>query len=76
MDGPYLADQPEPSRPWVGSANQRFHFLSERYDESDARRPEPDRTAIATDGAVDLNGFATTEALEALLAPVRERNNG
>ena len=75
VDGPYLADQPEPSRPWVGSVNQRFHFLSDRYDEAVLDAPNRIELRIAPDGSVDLNGFATTEALEALLAPVHERNN-
>ncbi len=32
VDGPYLADQPETERNWVGSRNQRFHYLTDRYD--------------------------------------------
>lgn len=31
VDGPYVADLPDPDRNWTGSANQRFHFLSDRY---------------------------------------------
>jgi anaerobic ribonucleoside-triphosphate reductase activating protein len=31
VDGPYLASRPERDRRWVGSANQRFHFLTARY---------------------------------------------
>src|SRR5262249_26806510 len=31
VDGPYLREQPETQRRWIGSANQRVHFLSERY---------------------------------------------
>lgn len=34
VDGPYLADQPETERNWVGSRNQRFHYLTQWYDES------------------------------------------
>lgn len=67
VDGPFLADRPEPSRPWVGSANQRFHFLTDRYDESIFTTPNRLELTIAPDGAIELNGFATTEALEALL---------
>ena len=29
VDGPYLRDQPETRRRWIGSANQRIHFLSD-----------------------------------------------
>jgi len=67
VDGPFLADRPEPSRPWVGSANQRFHFLTDRYDESIFTTPNRLELTIARDGAIELNGFATTEVLEALL---------
>jgi anaerobic ribonucleoside-triphosphate reductase activating protein len=67
VDGPFLADQPETSRPWVGSVNQRFHFLTGRYDESIFATPNRLELTIAPDGAIELNGFATTEVLEALL---------
>jgi anaerobic ribonucleoside-triphosphate reductase activating protein len=67
VDGPYLADRPETSRPWIGSVNQRFHFLTGRYDESIFTTPNRLELRIATDGSVELNGFATTEVLEALL---------
>jgi len=51
----------------VGSANQRFHFLTGRYDESIFTTPNRLELTIAPDGEVELNGFATTEVLEALL---------
>ncbi len=31
VDGPYLADRPEPSRNWIGSSNQRFHYFTDAY---------------------------------------------
>lgn len=34
VDGQFIAEQPELHRAWVGSSNQRFHYLSDRYDES------------------------------------------
>ncbi len=67
VDGPFLADRPEPSRPWAGSVNQRFHFLTDRYDESIFTTPNRLELTIAPDGGIELNGFATTEVLEALL---------
>ncbi|MGW5720710.1 4Fe-4S single cluster domain-containing protein [Amycolatopsis sp. NPDC003865] len=67
VDGPFLADRPEPSRPWAGSANQRFHFLTGRYDESIFTTPNRLELTISPEGAIELNGFATTEVLEALL---------
>ena len=34
VDGPYLANCSEKRRNWVGSTNQRFHYLSDAYDAS------------------------------------------
>lgn len=31
VDGPYRAECPEPARNWVGSSNQRFHYLTGAY---------------------------------------------
>ena len=31
VDGPYLREQPDTARRWVGSTNQRIHFLTDRY---------------------------------------------
>ncbi len=36
VDGPYLRDQPDTARRWIGSKNQRIHFLSQRYRADDA----------------------------------------
>src|SRR5438046_544076 len=32
VDGPYVREQPETRRRWIGSSNQRVHFLSARCD--------------------------------------------
>ena len=34
VDGAYLRDRPERIRNWVGSTNQRFHYLTDAYDAS------------------------------------------
>ena len=34
VDGPYEASNPDRSRNWVGSTNQRFHYLTDRYNSS------------------------------------------
>jgi anaerobic ribonucleoside-triphosphate reductase activating protein len=62
VDGPYDATQPEPTRRWVGSRNQRFHFLSDRYAPG-IEHPavgEPRHRVeveIAADGRVLLRGW-------------------
>lgn len=32
VDGPYESANPDRRRNWVGSTNQRFHYLTKRYD--------------------------------------------
>ena len=31
VDGPYVREQPDTERRWIGSTNQRIHFLTDRY---------------------------------------------
>jgi anaerobic ribonucleoside-triphosphate reductase activating protein len=70
VDGPYLAQRPERHRPWVGSDNQRFWFLTGRYAhlaadlEALANRLE---IRISPAGEVAVNGFAPVGILEDLL---------
>lgn len=33
IDGPYLADEKDYIRNWVGSRNQRFHYFTDRYSD-------------------------------------------
>jgi anaerobic ribonucleoside-triphosphate reductase activating protein len=35
VDGPYVREQPDTRRRWIGSTNQRIHFLTERYRADD-----------------------------------------
>ncbi len=37
VDGPHVAARPDRERPWVGSTNQRFHFLTPRYRHLEAQ---------------------------------------
>jgi anaerobic ribonucleoside-triphosphate reductase activating protein len=64
VDGPYLRDQPETERRWIGSANQRIHFLTGRYRADDPcwRRPNTLEIRFA-DGALTLNGFPARTAV-------------
>lgn len=68
VDGPYRADLPERDRPWAGSTNQRFHHLTDRYAHLDlGTLPNRLELRVRPDGAVEVNGFATTAAIEELL---------
>lgn len=60
IDGSYEANLPEHSRRWVGSTNQRFHYLTGRYDAGIERGNAVDRmieVRIRFDGAVFVNGW-------------------
>ena len=76
VDGPYLAQRPERRRPWIGSDNQRFWFLTERYAHlADELGAIPNRLEIriSRSGEVAVNGFATVAALEDLLVDTAGR---
>lgn len=66
-DGRFEADKPA-DRPWVGSANQRLHFLSERYshlekdfndkkEEAEACRLDEFEVVIDENGDLVITGF-------------------
>jgi anaerobic ribonucleoside-triphosphate reductase activating protein len=62
VDGRYDASRPEPARLWAGSANQRFHYLTDRYSPAIERpaRDEPLRTVevrVGMDGRLSANGW-------------------
>jgi anaerobic ribonucleoside-triphosphate reductase activating protein len=64
VDGPYDREQPESGRRWIGSANQRIHFLTECYGENDARWDEPNTLEIRVqDGEISVNGFPAASAV-------------
>lgn len=72
VDGSYLQDRRDTVRPWVGSSNQRFIHLTDRYRslsfDSGNDRVE---IRIRRDGAVAINGWPEApliSALEELLA--------
>lgn len=62
VDGPYERSQPDETRRWIGSRNQRVHYLSARYDAAIERLPAGGRELefrIGLDGAVRVNGWPT-----------------
>lgn len=74
VDGPYLAESPEAVRSLVGSTNQRFIHLTERYA---SYRPElvANRidVRISADGSIDVAGFLNAQELQALAASTGAR---
>jgi anaerobic ribonucleoside-triphosphate reductase activating protein len=64
VDGPYLRDQPETRRRWIGSANQRVHFLTDRCRADDPRWLLPNTLEIRlADGELTVNGFPARSAV-------------
>ncbi|MEG9677309.1 MULTISPECIES: 4Fe-4S single cluster domain-containing protein [Citrobacter] len=60
VDGPYQASSPDRTRKWVGSTNQQFHYLTNRYSESIEGSTQPDRAMewrISGDGRIVVNGW-------------------
>ena len=64
LAGPFLEDHKDFSRPWVGSRNQEFVFLTNRYRHLQTEGL-PSRNGleiqIASEGAVRLNGLVPVE---------------
>ena len=69
VDGRYQQDNVDTNRPWVGSKNQEFHFLTERYSEATLFRSAKDglEITVMNSGEVQINGWATDSQLENLL---------
>ncbi|WP_228460770.1 4Fe-4S single cluster domain-containing protein [Gordonia crocea] len=70
VTGRYERERPDHRRPWVGSTNQRFEFLTDRYRHLEQKlRAIGDRLEIRVDatGAVMVNGWSSMESLEMLL---------
>ncbi|HTO06321.1 MAG TPA: 4Fe-4S single cluster domain-containing protein [Myxococcota bacterium] len=58
VDGPYDRTRPETQRRWVGSTNQRFHFLTARYRSGiECVVVREVGVEIAPDGTVRLHGW-------------------
>ena len=64
VDGPYVREQPEAARRWVGSTNQRLHFLTGRYDSADPCWRQRNTLEIRVAGnEVIVNGFPALGAV-------------
>lgn len=76
VDGPYIAGSPDIERALVGSSNQRFIHLTDRYaDYSPELTPDKVELRILPTGEVSMAGFATTERLEELAVALEARRS-
>lgn len=58
VDSPYIRERPEPRRRWIGSENQRIHFLTDRHRADDPEWSEPNTVELRWDGdQLTVNGF-------------------
>ena len=74
IDGPYDAASPETTRSLVGSTNQRFIHLTDRYA-GFIPEAQPNRVdvRIGPDGVINIAGFLTTKKLLDLTETVGAR---
>lgn len=64
VDGPYLREQAESDRRWVGSRNQRVHFLTHRYSPADPCWKLRNTLEVRVHGGeVSVNGFPAAGAV-------------
>ncbi len=58
IDGPFEIDKIDYSRPWCGSSNQRYHFLTDRYNEEIfTKYKNKVEVNISKNGVVFMNGM-------------------
>lgn len=71
IDGEFDESQKDFSRPWVGSSNQQYHFLTDRYDETILTKYKNKiEVNIQKNGVIFINGMGdfnkVTETLDML----------
>lgn len=69
IDGSFMQEQFDLSRPWVGSANQQYHFLSNRYNQSDLTGINNQiEIRISHNGKTLINGMGDFEKIKKILS--------
>lgn len=64
VDGPYQRELPDTTRRWIGSQNQRIHFLTDKYQADDSCWQQPDTLEIRlAEGELNINGFPAQSAV-------------
>lgn len=69
VDGPFVKDKLDLSRPWVGSSNQRYRFLTPSYKDLENNLEKIHNKVeirINEDGSISINGMATQQTLSEL----------
>jgi anaerobic ribonucleoside-triphosphate reductase activating protein len=63
VDGPYDRDRPDFERRWIGSTNQRIHFLSDRYSFDGEWRRKNTLEIRVKGSEISVNGFPAKDAV-------------
>ncbi len=64
IDGAFEADKIDYSRPWCGSSNQRYHFLTNRYNEDILKKyTNKVEINISKNGTIFMNGMGDFEKI-------------
>lgn len=68
IDGPFIKDKFDLSRPWVGSSNQQYRFLTNRYSENDITNVHNQiEVRISPNGKTLINGMGNFEKIKNLM---------
>ena len=65
IDGAFEADKVDYSRPWCGSTNQRYHFLTNRYNEEIFEKYKNKiEINISKNGTIFMNGMGNFDEIQ------------
>ena len=65
IDGAFEVDKIDYSRPWCGSSNQRYHFLTSRYNEEIFKKYKNKvELNISKNGQIFMNGMGNFEEIQ------------
>ncbi|MFM7152091.1 MAG: 4Fe-4S cluster-binding domain-containing protein, partial [Gemmataceae bacterium] len=71
VDGKYDRDLPETKRRWIGSSNQRIHFLTNRYQMDESWSKSNTLEIRLKGGSLTVNGFPSGSAVGLWKKPPR-----
>jgi anaerobic ribonucleoside-triphosphate reductase activating protein len=63
VDGPYIRELPDSERRWIGSTNQRIHFLTDRYHFDERWQKRNTLEIRLVGGELTVNGFPARSAV-------------
>ncbi|HOO56341.1 MAG TPA: 4Fe-4S single cluster domain-containing protein [bacterium] len=73
--GPFIKSKSDTGRPWVGSSNQKYHFLTDRYKNVENKLSNTGNKLefrISGDGRVLVNGLVETKNLRKFISELVE----